>query len=451
MTDVASLCRLTVRAPGVAVDVAIPTDVAVAELTPVIVALVGPGLEEAGLAHGGWVLQRLGEEPLDGERTLQSLGVRDGQTLYLRPYRDAMPAVHHDEVVDGIADALSERNDSWRPELTRGSLLALAFGALTLVAVLLPGSGTAPALRPGLLAVGGIALMLVAARVSGLGARATLAAAGIGYLVVSVAELVPDPTAGSGMLIVALTVLVSSLVAVVGLGAGGPLFIGGSLLGLLGAIGGIALLAGQSSAGAAALVTLMTCVTAAFAPPLAARLSGLQMPMIPSNAEQLQEDIDPVPDREIADRAIRTDAYVTGLSAAIGIAETTCLVVLVASPGRWAFTMATISTVRLILQALPLAGRWVRLATLVPGCLGATMLTVRLSAGGSGLADLLVCAGLLGGAAGLVASSHFVPGRRLVPYWGRAADLLQSASAIATVPLALQVMGLFGELRTLVV
>lgn len=42
-----------------------------------------------------------------------------------------------------------------------------------------------------------------------------------------------------------------------------------------------------------------------------------------------------------------------------------------------------------------------------------------------------------------------LPGRRLVPYWGRAVDLLHLLFAIALVPLALLVTGLYGYLRGL--
>ncbi|MFD6426666.1 type VII secretion integral membrane protein EccD, partial [Streptomyces sp. NPDC060198] len=40
-----------------------------------------------------------------------------------------------------------------------------------------------------------------------------------------------------------------------------------------------------------------------------------------------------------------------------------------------------------------------------------------------------------------------VPGRRLVPYWGRAADVLHLVVALALLPLAALLSGVFGALR----
>lgn len=42
-----------------------------------------------------------------------------------------------------------------------------------------------------------------------------------------------------------------------------------------------------------------------------------------------------------------------------------------------------------------------------------------------------------------------MPGRRLVPYWGRAGELLHSAAAVSLLPLALWVLGVYGMLRSL--
>jgi hypothetical protein len=54
---------------------------------------------------------------------------------------------------------------------------------------------------------------------------------------------------------------------------------------------------------------------------------------------------------------------------------------------------------------------------------------------------LVVLAGLL------VAAARMLPGRRLLPYWGRFADLGQSAAAIAVVPLVLAVLRLYARVR----
>ncbi len=90
----------------------------------------GDNLEEAGLDHGGWVLQRLGGEPLDEERTLDSYGLRDGDTLYLRPRAEALPEVHLDDLVDGIATTMRDHPFGWTPKVSRRVLLGIVVAVL---------------------------------------------------------------------------------------------------------------------------------------------------------------------------------------------------------------------------------------------------------------------------------------------------------------------------------
>lgn len=113
----------------------------------------GGELAEQGLDHGGWVLQRLGDEPLDEEQSADALELRDGDTLYLRPRRAALPPVHFDDLVDGVATGVQERGDSWRPELTHHVavavvLLALAAGSPCWRCPDRPGRGRSGRRRP---------------------------------------------------------------------------------------------------------------------------------------------------------------------------------------------------------------------------------------------------------------------------------------------------------------
>ncbi|OEV07168.1 secretion protein snm4, partial [Streptomyces nanshensis] len=146
MSDIqtAGLCRLTVRAPKKSIDLGVPSDVPVADLLPAVLGYGGEDLDEAGIDHGGWVLQRLGGEPLDEERTLDSYDLRDGETLYLRPRTEALPEVHLDDLVDGIATTMADSPFGWSPKASRRLLLGLAVLALTggLVVLALPGGSS---------------------------------------------------------------------------------------------------------------------------------------------------------------------------------------------------------------------------------------------------------------------------------------------------------------------
>src|ERR1700689_129117 len=70
MTD--DLCRLTVCGPGRSAELAVPVHVPLIDLLPALTGHLGDGLADAGLEHGGWVLQRLG-----GPTLREELGVSD--------------------------------------------------------------------------------------------------------------------------------------------------------------------------------------------------------------------------------------------------------------------------------------------------------------------------------------------------------------------------------------
>lgn len=58
-TQVAGLCRLTVRAPARTIDLAVPADVPVADLLPAVLGYAGDDLAEQGVEHAGWIDLRL--------------------------------------------------------------------------------------------------------------------------------------------------------------------------------------------------------------------------------------------------------------------------------------------------------------------------------------------------------------------------------------------------------
>ncbi|WP_033259314.1 EsaB/YukD family protein, partial [Kitasatospora setae] len=140
-TAATGLVRLRFRAPEAAFELALPGDVVLADLLPAVLGWAGPGVQEDGGDHSGWVLQRIGGAPLDEERTLDALGLRDGEELHLRPGQAPLPEVHFDDLVDGVRTGTLARGDSWRPAATRRLALALALTALGcgLLLLALPG------------------------------------------------------------------------------------------------------------------------------------------------------------------------------------------------------------------------------------------------------------------------------------------------------------------------
>ena len=63
------LCRVTIVGPARRLDISVPSDMPFAELLPIVLHHAGADLANKGLAHGGWVLQRLDEAPFDPSGT----------------------------------------------------------------------------------------------------------------------------------------------------------------------------------------------------------------------------------------------------------------------------------------------------------------------------------------------------------------------------------------------
>lgn len=455
---VAGLCRLRFHAPGTAFELAVPADVPLADLLPAVVAHAGPELAEEGLEHGGWVLQRLGEEPLDEENTPEALGLHDGDTLHLRPRHEALPAVHFDDLVDGVATGVSERGDSWRPALTRRLALALALTALAAGWVLLALPGPAPAREAG---AGAVALLLLLGAASAsramadAGTGAALGAAAVPYLGLAALLLPGGAGSGSSDLLGARILAASSagagaaVLALAAVGAAAPLFLGLVLVAVVGVLAGVLVLSGLSPTELVSLVAVFAVLVGAFVPSTAFRLSGLRLPMLPRNAEELQENIEPVPAEAVLPRALVADDYLMALYTAIGAVCTGCLTLLASADGWAGPWEAGALALLLLLHGRAIGSIRQRLALLLPGAYGVVVLLAREGGSASPGGRLGLLGLLLGVAAALLVAGWTVPGRRLLPYWGRLADILHTLCALSLLPLAMQACGVYHQLRGL--
>ncbi|QXJ27049.1 hypothetical protein AGRA3207_007259 [Actinomadura graeca] len=93
-----------------------------------------------------------------------------------------------------------------------------------------------------------------------------------------------------------------------------------------------------------------------------------------------------------------------------------------------------------------MSGAWTRLTVILPACYGLGLYVVhwvkdRPAATGAVLALLVALTGLF------LVGAERMPGKRLLPYWGRAADLAESAVSIALPVLTLAVLHSYGWAR----
>ncbi|MER7078181.1 type VII secretion integral membrane protein EccD [Saccharopolyspora kobensis] len=447
---VAGLCRLSIRAPDRNFDLAVPTDVPLIDLMPTIISYAGSQVEEAGLEHGGWVLQAVGGEPLDEESTPEALGLQDGETLYLRSRQEAMPAVHFDDLVDGVATGMQDRPWSWKPAATKRLLHAstLVAAGIIWLGLLLPGDSLVRAIASGV-----VAMLLLAA--SGSASRAVGdAMAGTAFGLAAVPYfalagfLAPGPEA-SGMAVLLAASATAAGGAVLALAASGThphAFLGVLVTCAFGLITALLSLLTGTLAEAVSATALIAVLFGAFVPGLSFRVAGLKMPPLPTNADQLQEGIDPHASRHVLERAAIADRYMTSLYLAVGAVCMTAVVGLLTEPHWATYTMAGVLSAILLLHGRDVGGIWHRLSVVLPGLLGCTVLVLALSMQDL-FGRLLVFAGVALVGTALMVAGWTVPGNRLVPYWGRAADILHVVLAVSLIPLMLTVLGVFGWIR----
>ncbi|MET7296837.1 type VII secretion integral membrane protein EccD [Streptomyces griseoloalbus] len=467
MTDsaVAELCRLTVRAPSVSVDLAVPADVPVADLLPTLLRYVGEEAEEAGLDHAGWVLQRLGDAPLDEETTLARAGLADGAVLYLRPHTEALPEARLDDLVDGIADTAGRRLHTWHPGAARGFLVGTVVATVVaaLLLVLWPGVTSASgASRPACAAVTGLLLLAGAGSASrAVGDR--LSATVLGLLVAPCLALAgwllpggdltgPDAAqvAGARLLAAGAAGAGGAVLALAATAVGAPALLATAVVSVATAIAGALIgYTGLHVPAAAALVSTVVALAAGAVAPFAFKLAGMRMPALPSSAAQLQEGIEPYAGDEVAERTELAGRWVTALFAVTGIIAAAALVVLTERPNLPEVLTSLALSLLLLLHSRGLVHIGQRLTLTVPGIWGLLLLARAWAVDSDADGRVVVFAVLLACAAALVIAAWTVPGRRVLPYWGRAAELAHTGLAVALLPFALWVAGLFGWLRGL--
>ncbi|MDN3354809.1 type VII secretion integral membrane protein EccD [Actinomadura sp. DC4] len=458
----AGLCRLTVRAPTKAIDLAVPADVPVADLLPAVLGYGGDDLGETGLEHEGWVLQRLGGAPLDQEATLESLGLRDGDTVYLRPRTEALPEVRLDDIVHGISTTMKDSPHGWSPLASRRLLRGLTLVALLAALAILALPGGPAAQRE--IAAGAFAMLLLAgaaaaSRAVGDAASAALLGGMVGPYLVLAGWLLPGgklsgpehyQTLGARLLAASAAEAGGSVLALAVVAAYTAFFVATTIFAVAGALAGVlVMVAGMPPEHAAAIVALAAVAFGAFVPSLSFRLSGLRTPPLPTNAEQLQEGIEPRSPSAVAARAVLADTWMTALYATVGLTCALCVTELAQGGDLSKVVLAAALSLLLLLHSRGMGNVWQRLSLVAPGVWGAGAMVALDVAGSDPAGRVLPAVGVASAGAAFLIAAWVVPGRRLVPYWGRAAEILHSLVAVSLLPLALWVLGLYGTLRAI--
>jgi type VII secretion integral membrane protein EccD len=462
------LCRITVFGPAGRADLAVPVSIPVAGLLPVLLKHttdpnehVVAGVEVTG--ERSWVLQRLGEPPLDPEGTPESLEWLEGETFYLRPTTNPLPELAFDDISDGMATALSRQKDRWKPEFSRWLFLTLAVGVTAVMAVLAVGSGSAStsaiaAAVIGLLLAG--ASIPVSRKIEDQPLALVFAVPGLAHLalagavsadgVTAALDLRPGAVASGGLtLAIASAVLLAAAalwareLPVVPL----AVLMGTGLTAFLGMRAYLDLeLQPASAAGIYSVITLAVLVGV---PRLVIRMARLRGPQLPRTAEELQTDIDPLDAEQIIERTKNADRYLTSFMVTAALVFTFSYPVLFEAPGWAPTTLGVLVTISALVRSGGFLNAWQRIALVVAGVMGCVELLLAFG-------DLLpfgwrvvVLAGALIALIALVLAVLRPPTRRLVPIWVQRAQWIESFVAAATIPVLLQILGVYAWARGL--
>ncbi|MFD0276381.1 type VII secretion integral membrane protein EccD [Kitasatospora sp. NPDC127111] len=454
--EATEVCRLTVDGPAGRADLAVPVTTTVSALLPVLLRALPAGPDRA---DGRWVLQRLGDEPLDPGATPATAGLRHGDVLHLRPAGAPLPVPHFDDLADGVADRVGRGPGRWRPELTRALALVLAGGALAALAAALLGAGAGPATAARCAAVAAVltTACAVTARMradrssvllTGLGAFGFAALAGLTLRAAPAGGHLPGATgvlaaAGGVVAIAALLLGVGAL----------PLAVPGTALvgAIAAACGAIAVRAGRADAvQAAATLAVALFVLGHLAPRLALRAARLRVPHLPRDAAELQRDIEPEPGERLDRRVTLATACLDTIATASALVQAVAVTLLVILDSSWTGWLLPLALgAALLLRARGTEGTLQRVPALLCGAYAAALVLVLRAAPAGPGGQAAAIAVLLAAAALLPAAAWRLPRARLLPVWGHLGDLAETVTAIALLPLLLQVIGVYARLRAL--
>lgn len=430
--------RVTVLGPRSTVDVALPADVAVAELAPMLVELLD---EPPSGAPAPWRLDGVAGAPLPPSATLAQLGVLDGELLRIGPERPAPTPPRFDDVPEALAAAVAERSGgpdpvpalaclagsqllslglaTLRPE-PGWSIAAATIGVLTSAALLTTvaraGSRESDTTAPDSLTGG-------AGPAAGRGARVTWV----------LAALPPAAAAGwlalpgtAGPLGAAVGAALAAFAGQAALRIVAPPVLAALLVALTTAIGSAsALLSGVSPAAVGTAVALLAILAAPLAPRWALGLAGLNPTGgLPDGAAALAR------------------GHLAGLVLAIATTAAGGAVLASTGTGWWGPAFGLVCCLVLALRARGFAEALPARAQQVAAVLGAAGIAV-VTPGPPALRLAAVAVGL--GGLVVVATLSRPP---LGPVARRTVDLGELALTAASVPLAVTALDLFALVRT---
>jgi len=377
--------------------------------------------------------------------------------IYLNPAEASLPELRLDDLGAAVADHIRGRADFWRSAYTRAALLASACAALAGYAAV--AIGVRPVSDRGPWLVGAVVLLIVAAAIAArLGDRVCATVCGVSACAFgATAGFVARQAAAQVFVLdrrVILLVAAGVIVPAASCAAARlPVPVFGSLAGIAGctlAGAGLALWLQLPAVRVCAILAVLLFALTNTGMRAALRAAHLRVSQLPHTALELQEDIEPAAASEVAARAAATVRYANVLLLTSSAVWLVAIVQLARTPGSVSWVLALVFALAVLLRAQTVSLAWQRGALVTCAVAGVLVVACTRVEGAGPAVHAAALPGFAVAAVGLLASAHRVPGRRMLPIWGHLADQLELWTAVAMVPLLLQVFHAYSYFRTLI-
>ncbi|MFD1814748.1 type VII secretion integral membrane protein EccD [Rhodococcus gannanensis] len=465
--DRTDLCRVTILADQVQVDLALPTGAPLALLIPEVVTVIDAHRDPSaarGRSTGpaDWTLGRLGRAALDPTGSLADHRVRDGELLLLQSADSAAPAPLFDDLMHNVAAVEADTFRRWTPASARvaGSAVTLALSVAGALAVLLARRQDDGPI--GMIAALVVAVLLVAAGTvvaRAYGDRAasmTLWGASLAPAFAAGALVVPGDLGAPALLLGTVTCGAFAVLAARMSGTGIAVAVATSTVSLVTAgAAGIAVLTELPAQEIGAIVTAAGLILLTSAPRIAMLLARLPLPPVPSPGSSLDSEEAgdaPLPSFDgLEAKAQRARGHLTGLVCAAAV--TTAVGSLVAADAFRAVDWPGLALAAVAALVLMLRGRTYASLSQAAVLIGAGSLVAVLLVVGAAIVEpswapvVLVLAAL--GIAAALGFGFVAPRQEFSPVQRRAVELIDYAAIAAVLPLTCWVAGLFAAMRGL--
>lgn len=439
------LARVTVISPTRRIDLALPGSATLGDLLPNVVRFSGYEGGSVQEAVHTWALQRVGDDPLDPNKLVSALNIRDGETLHLRQREAVMPDVAFDDVVDAVATTTSSR-PSWNARHSRTMALSLLVATLVGIpaGMLFNSPDTSVSAVALILSlVAGVAAIVLSRAMNRYQVAATLAwcsvaLAGLGgfNLLGPGASLPVKGLVGASLVLMSaavmalaarvhafglLTAIVSSLVLIV--------------------VTMVMVLVPAWSVYVAAVAVAVLLALMAWLPALCYQIARIAMPTLPTSADQLMADDQPI-QSDIVSRALTADRLLAALLLSVSTVVSILMVPVVMGGGWAAWALGSAVAMAMLLRARAYVGLSQRLALLLGGSAVAAITLGYLATNLTLDWIWLLVGGLLvvGIAITLAQYATSAYNKVLSPTYGRIGDIVEWISIMAIIPLVLAVL-----------